>query len=488
MSKYSKHLQHTYTNLAGGEAFEGSPKLQLVSLLLSSFLTPQYYSSETDQEQRLQSAVLALGDKRFAGRAAVYARNVFGMRSITHALIGILSHHVKDVSWLRPVVKDVIRRPDDALEIVSYILSRYGKPIPNAVKRGVRDAIVEFDEYALTKYKASGSKFGMVDLFNLVHPAPKNEAQADVFKRLIDGTLVGADTWEVGLSEAKSEAEKAAVWSHLLRENKLGYLALVRNLRNILMQADRETIQLAAERLVNPEVIKKSLVFPFQFQVAYEAVSGLINPHSDLILTAISKAMDISLDNVPSLSGETAVVLDISGSMGITGSFTKSPGDIGSVFAAAILKKNPSSDFVMFAERSALQEVERSNSIIDITKNILKLSRYGSGLGGGTDFSSIFSSLKKPYDRIIILSDMQSWRESYYGKKSANQMFKEYCAKREASPTVFSFDLQGYGSLQFPEKNIVCVSGFSSEVFKFMEAVETGIEQIVDDIMHYRRT
>ena len=51
-----------------------------------------------------------------------------------------------------------------------------------------------------------------------------------MWKRLIAGELAVPDTWEVALS---SGANKREAWERLLREQKLGALALLRNLRNM---------------------------------------------------------------------------------------------------------------------------------------------------------------------------------------------------------------------------------------------------------------
>ena len=51
-----------------------------------------------------------------------------------------------------------------------------------------------------------------------------------MWKRLIAGELATPDTWEAALS---SGADKREAWERLLREEKLGALALLRNLRNM---------------------------------------------------------------------------------------------------------------------------------------------------------------------------------------------------------------------------------------------------------------
>jgi 60 kDa SS-A/Ro ribonucleoprotein len=59
-----------------------------------------------------------------------------------------------------------------------------------------------------------------------------------VWKKLTWGRLNAPDTWEVALSSGASGtlaggADKREAWQRLLVENKLGALALLRNLRNL---------------------------------------------------------------------------------------------------------------------------------------------------------------------------------------------------------------------------------------------------------------
>jgi hypothetical protein len=69
----------------------------------------------------------------------------------------------------------VVRRPDDAIEILAYYLAVYNKPIPNALKKGLGTALSRFDEYQLAKYRKSAAEISLVDVLNLVHP-PHTEA------------------------------------------------------------------------------------------------------------------------------------------------------------------------------------------------------------------------------------------------------------------------------------------------------------------------
>ena len=94
-----------------------------------------------------------------------------------------------------------MHRPDDALEILAYQLSVYGRPVPNSLKKGLGAALARFDEYQLAKYRRDDAEISLVDAVNLVHP-PHSEA----LRKLVNGTLAPAATWETRLTQAGQAA------------------------------------------------------------------------------------------------------------------------------------------------------------------------------------------------------------------------------------------------------------------------------------------
>ena len=86
----------------------------------------------------------------------------------------------------------------------------------------------------MAKYRGEGKSVKLVDVFNLVHPKPQfaTEAQQKAWKDLINGKLkITGQTWEAVISASK---DKKKDWERLVTENKLGYMALLRNLNNLI--------------------------------------------------------------------------------------------------------------------------------------------------------------------------------------------------------------------------------------------------------------
>lgn len=486
-------------NKAGGAAFTLTPEFSLAFALVSSFLEPEFYETRSDTVRRIQDLVSQV-DPLFAAKAAIFSRREFGMRSTSHLVAAEIAKKVKGASWTKHFFDQVVYRVDDASEILAAYMALHSKPIPNSLKKGLSLALSKFNRYQLAKYKGSGKGVKLVDLFNLTHPKP-SEANAAAFKDLIEGNLPSEDTWESMLSEAcrgcKTEEEKAskkrAVWTKLLDEGKLGYFALLRNARNILEVCDDTTIAKAATQLVDRKAIKSSLVLPFRFMTAKTELesmtpSGNCKASNIRVMSkAINDALEISMDNVPTFPGSTLVAIDVSGSMG-SAHAGKSPAAIASLFGSVIAKAN-NADVMLFDTAARYMPVNLSDSVGTITSNL-----RGAFTGGGTNFRLIFEHATQAYDRILILSDMQAWVTTSYGawlsayeqrhssSNTPQEVYGEYCAKFKANPKVYSFDLKGYGTLQFPQDSVFCLAGFSEKVLDIMRVLEEDPNAFVNRI------
>lgn len=468
--------RHKTVNRAGGEAFKQDPKTELASILVTNFLNDQFYRKAEDTISELKPLIEA--NPKFAAKAAVYARNEFGMRSVSHVVAGEIGRIVKGEQWTRPFFRSVVRRPDDMTEILSYYLGAYGKPIPNAMKRGFADRLATLDAYRVGKYKQGRAALSLVDAVNLCHPPATPALTA-----LVNDTLEAPETWEVKLSAAGDDKKaKAKVWHDLISESKLGYFALLRNLRNILSQASRETREVALRQLIDPERVVNSLVLPFRFLTAIDALQKESQDGTRQALIALSEAIDISLANVPTLPGKTLVVIDVSGSM--TGSWgyggtqdnkspnNKSPIRIASVFGAALYKANDA-DLMLFDNTARYHNPNPTDATLTIADTIVKRAT-----GGGTNFHTPFMKANRAYERVIILSDMQGW----IGHNAPTQSFADYCRTQNANPFVYSFDLTGYGSMQLPKDRVAQIAGFSDKVFDLMGLLEEDRNAFVNRI------
>lgn len=462
-------VERTLTsNLAGGEAYSESPKLELVSLVLASFVQDQFYRSTDETSNRLAELIERVGPE-FSTGLALYARWEFGLRSISHMMAAYIARQHHGHPGIRRFMAQIGRRPDDLTETVAFYLSKWGKPLPNCFKYGMMQGLTRFNRYQLAKYRQADKKVKLVDLVNLFHPKPTISNQ-DALGLLVKGNLRVEDTWEAKLSAAGKDATaKAKVWADLLAEKQLGYFAALRNARNIVDQAP-DAIPALCALLTNQELIHKSLVMPFRFITAMQAVAQ--HQGNRQVLGALTSALDISLENVPKLAGRTLVAVDTSGSM--TQGDGK-PAQMAGLFGAALWRTNDC-DMVTFADKAVVPVLIPGDSVLSLAKAIFDCNH------GGTNLRAVFEWMHKPYQRVVLLSDMQVW----VGHDTPTPLWSAYKQRTGCNPALFSWDVSGYGTLQFPERQVYALAGFSDKVFDLMKLLESDREAMIHAVETYQ--
>lgn len=471
------------TNLAEGTAYKSTPELELTSMLLTSFLQDSYYEKSTERLDRLDE-ILKKVDPEFAAKAAIYARKVFGMRSITHVLASKIAKYASGKPWAKHFYYDVINRPDDMTEILSHYRT-HSKSMPNAMKKGFAKYIRNMDYYKFGKYSMDTKDISLVDLVNLTHPKPTLKSEQGLAETVKEGTVKSTNTWESKLSAAgKDEKAKAQTWEYLLSVNKLPYFAALRNVRNIIEQ-NPEQIHALCQLLTDKDRIKSSRVMPFRFVSAYNAVNEMpFSTEKRQALVAISTALELSLSNIPSLPGRTLLAVDTSGSMYTgwsTGSFekelkSKSPISMATIFAAAMYKRM-NADIILYSNNAAKVSPNPLDSVLTIAKQLTE-----AGECSGTNLGNVFEAIRHHrlrYDRIILLSDMQSW------VTEVKPRFASYKRDLNVDPYLYSMDFKGYGTLEFPENNIVTLAGYSDKLFDLFEYTEQDKNALINTIKSY---
>lgn len=472
-------------NRAGGKAFKQDAELALASLVLTSLVQDQHYRSAVQTMQEVRTLVDSV-DSTFAAKTALFARHTYGLRSISHIVAAEIARSVKGERWTRPFFRDVVSRPDDITEILSYYMTNYGKPLPNSLKDGLGQSFAKFNAYQLAKYRQDGKSMSLVDAVRLTHAKPVGK-NANALTDLVYGRLATAETWESGLSAAGSDEElKKEVWVKLLSEGKLGFFALLRNLRNIIQTNDTKLISMAATELTVPDKVKNSGVLPFQFFKAYEALAQLPSVPQN-IQRALETAYSLVLENVPHFDDTTVIMVDISGSM-------RSHATNAGVIASALVRASDDARVILFSDNAEWKNVDSTISGLALVKQFVTWSQ-----GGGTAMGSAFQLLLedatiKP-SRIVVVSDMQTWAEtrgyagyysSIYGKfETPNKLYDLLNKKYDEMPMIYAVDLSGYGTTQFPFDRVFQTAGFTDKMFEVMQKLENNRNALVDEIKAY---
>jgi len=518
MTKFNEKTEGIKTtNHMGAPAYKYTPKFEFVSLLLTSFVEEQYYRGASETLDKLKELIKTIPDKEFVAKALIYARHEFGMRSISHAGIVELVQTVKGETWTKKAVEDVIRRVDDITEILAYQLAQYKKPIPNSLKKGLAKAFGKFDEYQLAKYRGEKKELKLIDAVNILHPTP-TETNKEALKKLVNGTLKSVDTWESKLTQAGQKAEteeekeelKASAWAELIKTCKIGYFALLRNLRNILEQAPELTDNVC-ELLTDKTLIKKSLVLPFRYFAAYTEIEKLKTTSgikfekesvdTNKVLNAIEQAIRVSVDNLPELHGNTVILSDNSGSM--TGDRRSSTisrfsnvktSDIANLFAVLYWLKANNTYVGLFGDRLIEPTLNRE---VGVFENFKIIDKAKDSCGPGTE-QGIFEFLEKAIaekthiDTIVVFSDCQIGTGcQWYDRKGRrgnqfNTLFEDY---RKINPhfKCYSVDLKGYGTTVF-NQNVFKLAGWSEKIFDIMKIMEQDKNALIKTIENYEVT
>lgn len=461
-------------NHEGHAAYQMQAKEKLVTQVLTSFFNEEkfYGDNSCDILKTLQEVIRV--DPEFVSNLAVFARREFNMRSISHVLTAYLAHEPAGKPFVRSTVKGVAVRGDDITEIMSCYLDTFEKPIPNSLKKGIGDVLKNLDEYSLAKYKGESKSVKMRDLLCLCRPKPQNGEQAELWSRCLEGKLAIPETWETQLS-AKGNTKE--VWQDLIDGGKVGYMALLRNLRNII-KAHPDNLDKVYEKLRDPAAVRKSKQLPFRYLSAYKTLKDECLGSSKTY-DVLEDALDASIANLPKLPGKTVIAIDISGSMCDPVSAKSNVRCYEIAMLLGLIANRICDDAIVYTFNHGVYNVTVPKRI-SILNEVSKTRCYG-----GTAMELPFAAMidqKVKADRIIILSDNEcnsSWRGTVQGYAD------QYRRQTGNDIWVHAIDLQGYGTQQFhgPKTNVI--AGWSEKVFDFILLAEEGVGSLEKKISEY---
>jgi 60 kDa SS-A/Ro ribonucleoprotein len=369
----------------GGPARQISPELQLRRSVLACMLwEDQFYEDGVAIAGRIRELVNQIPAEKVAA-LAVEAREKMKLRHAPLLLVREMARLNTHRHLVAETLTRVIQRADELAEFVALYWSDGKQPLSAQVKKGLAAAFTKFDEYALAKYNRA-APVKLRDVLFLSHAKPVDQAQADLWKRLVDGELVTPDTWEVALS---SGADKREVWERLLRENKLGSLALLRNLRNMAdAKADQALIGNALARM------KTERVLPFRFIAAAR--------YAPQWEAELEKAMFKSLEGQPKLPGKTVLLVDVSGSMDAQLSRRSDMNRHDAAYGLAVLLREIAENVSIYSFSDKLARIPSRSGFA------LRDAIHTSQPHNGTYLGKAMSGIDEKYDRLIVITDEQA--------------------------------------------------------------------------------
>lgn len=451
-----------HLNWMGGQNFDVTNPINRLRMAASScfFGEPQYYHADKDDKPKVKAAFgpayrSSLSDSQLTAlrktldaqdpqewrglapadlmvraidaaldfdpeatlKEAVRLRNEEHIRVTPQVILVRAAHHpkVRGTGLVRQYAKQIIKRADEPSTCLAYQLATYGEkaPIPNSLKRALRDALSGFTEYELAKYQMSGRQVKTVDVVNLVHP--KSKAVAKLAKKELTNT---DQTWEAIVSAGGSSKKS---WEDSL--GVMGHMALLRNLRNLL------------DKGINPDQYVPKLVagaekgqqLPFRYISAYEAVRN----HGDArVADGIEECLMKSLGNLPEFKGRVMSLCDNSGSA--QGACTSSMGtmrvnQIANLTGILTGMRADEGHVGIFGDDLKTFAVRKKASVFDQLDQAEKLARH---IGQSTE-NGIWMFWKQAiekaehWDHVFVYSDMQAGHGGLYGHNPRE--YKEYC-------------------------------------------------------------
>jgi len=282
----------------GGQASHANPEQMLRRSVMSCLLfEKEFYEDGITIADRIAQLVPLVAPETVS-EIAVEARHLMHLRHAPLALVREMARHPNHKPLVAKTLKRVIARADELTEFVALYWKDKRQPLSAQVKKGLAAAFHQFTEYELAKYNRDKA-VKLRDVLMLCHPKPDGPEQAELWKRLLEDKLAVPDTWEVALS---SGADKRGTWMRLIEERKLGGLALLRNLRNMVQASVPEPFIRDAIKLMRTDRI-----LPFRFVAASRWVPQFEPELEQKMLEAVADA--------PKLLGPTVVLVDVSGSM-----------------------------------------------------------------------------------------------------------------------------------------------------------------------------
>src|ERR1700756_1513000 len=369
----------------GAPARNISPELQLRRSVLACLLwESQFYEDGVEIAGRIAELVPEVEATKVAA-LAVEAREKMKLRHAPLLLVREMARYATHRGLVAETLARVIQRADELSEFLAIYWKDGRQPLSAQVKKGLAAAFTRFDAYALAKYDRAGA-VKLRDVLFLTHAKPLTADQALTWRQLVECTLPSPETWEVRLSRGEQKRE---VWESMLIENRLGALALLRNLHN--MQAagvDPELVRYALE------VIRVERVLPFRFIAAAR--------HAPQWEPWIEQAMFASLSGQMRLAGKTVLLVDVSGSMDAKLSARSEMVRMDAAAGLAVLLREIAEEVSIYTFSDALAAVPARRGFA-LRDAIVQSQPHGS-----TQLGRALNVLRERSDRLIVITDEQS--------------------------------------------------------------------------------
>ena len=436
----------------GAKAYTINAEAQLRRSVMSCMLWErEFYEEGESIADRIKKTIPSVKPEKVA-QIAIEAREKMKLRHVPLLIVREMARYESHRPFVATTLERVIQRADELTEFLAIYWKDKKEKLASSVKRGLAKAFPKFNEYQLAKYNRDGA-IKLRDVLFLCHAKPIDKKQGKVWKRLVDKELKTPDTWEVMLSAGK---DKKKTFEKLIKEENLGALALLRNLRN--MQEAGVSNKIIEGAL---ESMKVERVLPFRFMTA--AV------HAPKLEHQLESAMFRCVESQKKLKGKTIVVVDVSGSM--YGANISQKSEVTRAKAAcslAVLIRELSDNTVIYATAGNDSTRVHKTQEVPVRRGFAlsdAIHQLCTPLGGGgiflTQTMAYIKNIEKEATRIIVITDEQDCAGDADAPTKADAFAKHNYLINVASAR----NGIGYGKWTH-------IDGFSEAVINFIQEYE----------------
>lgn len=487
-------------NYEGAKAYTLTPELELYSAVVTASLHDQFYEGSADRLVRIRE-LIKKNDPQFVARLAVYTREKMYLRSIPLVLAVELAKVHTGNGLVSNMVNRIVQRADEITELLGfYALSNERKEtkqlhrLSKQIQKGLSLAFNKFDEYQFAKYNRAAT-VTLKDALFIVHPKPKDDDQQILFDKIAQDELQVPYTWETTLTATgqvqysdASDRQKAFryAWEQLVASDMLGYMALIRNLRNILQaEVDNRIIDKVCAQLADENAVLKSKQLPFRFLSAYREMSKVKHKRTKDVLEALETAIKISVQHLRGFNKETRVVIacDVSGSMQqpVSARSVVRYYDIGLLLGMLLKHKCENVVTGMFGDKWKVVDFPKKNVLANVDAFYQREGEVGYSTNGYLVLADLIKN-GVVADKVMMFTDCQMWDSTTKNQSDKNTLAAQWKRYRYMVPhaKLYLFDMAGYGKMpvDVKEDGVYLIAGWSDKVFEILAAMEKGEDAV----------
>lgn len=516
-------------NLAGGIAYQLSPRHALAQIAMTGTFNGTFYASPEDILELAKKITLECkDDPKYIAQVAIGSRESGYMKDLPAFLVAMLSEI--DTKLFRRIFNRVIDNGKMLRNVIQMARSGQLGKVHNVSAGTYRRAIQNWfnARSPISIWKASiGNCPSMRDILRMSRPKPNTAAKAALYAYLLGAEINDGKLSVFGPKDAQGnptlrehdctllpelirqyetykntkEGDLPDVDWRFLDSLELGDAEWIEIAKKASWQMTRQNLNtfvrhgvfkdkiattIVAERLASEEEIKKARVFPYQIMTTWKAASDNVPVE---VREALQDAMEIATANIAIIGGKLFICMDVSGSMrwgiaprkdrrqNLYGGWESDPHipqcvDAAALFAASLARANPNCEIIPFSNMLHPVNINPRDTVLTNARILASLP------AGGTNCSlplAHLNQLQAKGDAVIFVSDYESWIDSPPGPgrySDGTKLHEEWLKfkQRNKHAKMICLDLTPRDNGQVKERpDVLQIGGFSDRVFEVVK-------------------